>query len=109
MSADLRLVGDAADGHAHELAAERICDRGAEGCLADAGRSDEAKDRPLQITFQFEHGQKFEHALLHLLQSVMPLVEDLLGFHQVEAVLGLLPPRNLKDGVEMAFDDGVIR
>ena len=39
MPADLRLVGDAADGHAHELAAERLGDRRAEGGLADARRS----------------------------------------------------------------------
>ena len=73
MAADLRLVGHAADGHAHELASERVGDRRAEGGLADAGRSGEAEDRSLEIALELEHGQELEHALLHLLQAVMPL------------------------------------
>src|SRR5207248_5833075 len=101
MSTDLRLVGHPTDGHAHELAPERVRDRRAEGGLADAGRSDEAEDRTLEIALELEHGQKLQHALLDLLQSVMPFFENLLGTNEVEPVFGLLRPRNLQDGVEM--------
>ena len=108
MPADLRLVGDAADRHAHELPSERVGDRGAERGFADAGRSDEAEDRSFEIALQLQHGQKLEHALFDFLEPVVPLFEDLLGAHEIELVLGLLRPRHLKDRVEMAFDDGVV-
>ena len=44
VAADLRLVADAADGEARELALERARDRLPERRLADAGRADEAED-----------------------------------------------------------------
>jgi hypothetical protein len=43
--ADLSLVADAADRHAHELAAKCPGDRLAQGRLADPGRADEREDR----------------------------------------------------------------
>src|SRR3954454_6429693 len=108
MAANLRLVGYAADGHAHELAPERVRDRGAEGGLADAGRPDEAENRTFEIALELQHRQKLEPALFDLFQSVMALFENLLGADQVEAILSLLRPRNLKNGVEMTLDDGVV-
>ena len=48
VAADLGLVADAAEREAHELAVERARDRAAERGLADAGRADEAEDRPLR-------------------------------------------------------------
>ena len=47
VAADLRLVAHAAERDAHELAVHRARDRLAERRLADAGRADEAEDRPL--------------------------------------------------------------
>ena len=54
VAADLRLVADAADRDADELAPERARDRLAERGLADAGRADEAEDRPARSSFSFE-------------------------------------------------------
>ena len=47
VAADLGLVAHAAERDAHELAVHRARDRLAERRLADAGRADEAEDRPL--------------------------------------------------------------
>ena len=56
-------------------ASERLAERG----LADAGRTDQAKDRAPQLVDPLLHRQIFDDALLDLLQTVMILVEDLLA------------------------------
>ncbi len=93
MAADLGLVAHAAERHAHELAAGGARDRLAERGLADARRADEAEDRPLQLADQALHRQVLEDALLHLLEPVVVLLEDLLRLLDVELVLGVLVPR----------------
>ena len=49
MAADFGLVTNATQRHAHIFAARRLGDRLCERGLADAGRSDEAKDRALDL------------------------------------------------------------
>ena len=39
----------------------------------------------------------------------MARVEDLFRFHEIETVFRFLGPWNLENGVEMAFDDCVVR
>ena len=79
MTADLGLVAHAAERHAHELAAGRLGDRLAERGLADAGRADQAQDRPGQLVGALLHGEILDDALLDLLQAVVIGVEDLLA------------------------------
>ena len=76
VAADLGLVADAADRDADELAAERARDRLAERRLADAGRADEAEDRPGDVALQLRDGEVLDDPLLHLLEVVVVLVED---------------------------------
>ena len=78
VAADLGLVAHAAERHAHELAAGRLRDRLAERGLADAGRPDQAQDRPGQLVGALLHGEILDDALLDLLQAVVIVVEDLL-------------------------------
>ena len=85
MAADLGLVAHAAERHAHELAAGRLGDRLAERGLADAGRADEAEDRPLQLVRAALHGEVFDDPLLDLVEAVMIGVEHLLGEGEVVA------------------------
>ena len=51
----------------------------ADGGLAHAGRADEAEDRALHLPGQLAHRQELEDALLHLVEAVVVLVEDLLA------------------------------
>ena len=86
--ADLRLVTNAADRDAGELAAERACDRVAERRLAHARRPDEAEDRAGEVVFQLRDGEVLDDPLLHLLEVEVVLVEDLARVLEIEVVLG---------------------
>ena len=77
VAADGGLVVHAAERDADELAPERARDAAAERRLADAGRADEAEDGALLVLLQLADGEVLEDALLHLLEAVVVLVEDL--------------------------------
>src|SRR5439155_6320107 len=71
MAADLRLVVDPAQAHAHELAAHRPGDALAQARLAHAGRADEGEDRAADLLGQRADGEVLEDALLDLLEPVV--------------------------------------
>src|SRR5205823_8053835 len=84
--ADLRLVSNAADRDADELAPERPRDRLPERGLADAGWSDEAEDRPEDVTLQLRYRQVLDDPVLDLFQVEVVLVEDAPRLLEVEVV-----------------------
>src|SRR5690606_12755500 len=86
VTANLRLIPDAAKGHTGHLATERPCDRLGQARLADTWRADEAEDRlavadgrgivGLRVRLlQFLDGEVLKDALLDLLEAVVILVE----------------------------------
>ena len=91
-----------------ELAAHGGGDRLAEDGLAHAGRADEAQDGPLDVGLHLAHGQVLEDALLHLLQVVVVVVEDLLGLDDVDLGLGALAPGQRHQPVEVGAGHGVL-
>ena len=101
MAANLGLVAHAAQRHAHELAARRLGDRLAERGLADAGRPDEAEDRPGQLVGALLHGQIFDDPLLDLFQAEVIGVEKRLRRRQVLLDFRLLLPRNRQQPIEV--------
>src|SRR5262249_57364462 len=90
VAADLGLVADAADRDPLELSPERLGDRAPEARLADAGRADEAEDRPRRVGVELADGEGLEDPVLDLLEVVVVLVEHLAGVPDVEVVLRLL-------------------
>ena len=76
MSANLRLVMHPAEADAHKFAVHGARDRLAERRLADAGRSDKAKDRRLAARRQLANGQIFDDPALDLLETEVILVKD---------------------------------
>ena len=78
VAANLRLVAHAAERHADELAIERTGDRLRERRLADAGRPDEAQDRPFDVGVQLADGQVLDDAILRLFEAGMIGVEHAL-------------------------------
>ena len=87
------------------LRASRARDGLAERGLADARRPDEAQDRPLELSDQRLHREVLEDALLDLVEAVVVLVEDPLGFLDVELVFGVLVPGQREDPVDVVAHD----
>ncbi len=107
VAADFRLVAQAAEGDAGELAPEGIGDAFAEGGFADAGRADEAEDGAFEFLLELDDGEEFEEAVFDFGQAEVLFVEDALGFGEVNLVLGLLQPRQVDDPVEVMAGEAV--
>src|SRR5205085_1684530 len=118
VAADLRLVVDAAERHAHELPSEGARDRFAERRLADARRTDQRQDRsgtpaggraePALLT-ELAHGEVLEDAVLHVLEARVVGVEDATRLGDVQVVLAPRVPRKLGHPVEVGADPAVLR
>ena len=106
--ADLGLVVNAAQGHAHELAVERARDRLGERSLPHARRSYEADDGSFDLGLEPQHGQVVEDAFLDLVEVVVVLVQDRLGFVEVDFQLADLAPGQDHQPVEVGPRDVVI-
>ncbi len=106
MATDLGFVAHAAQRHTHEVAAGGARDRLAERGLADARRADQAEDRAFQLARALLHGEVFKDALLDLLQTIMVVVQHLLGVLDVFLDLAALAPRDRQHPVEIIADDG---
>ena len=92
VAADLGLVADAAERHAHELAAGRAGDRLADRGLAGAGRADQGQDRAGALVLrdaavgaQLAHGQVLGDAVLDVLEARVVGVEHLTRVHRDRA------------------------
>ena len=115
VAADLRLVPDAAQGHLHELPVDGLRDGAHDGGLADAGRADEAQDRPahdgvlLRLVPKSQDGQVFDDALLDLLEAVVVLVQDLPGAFDIQVVLGILAPGQVQDPLHIGLGNDDLR
>ncbi len=111
--ADLRLVADAAEGHADELAAGRASDRLADRRLAGAGRPDERENRAgalvvldAALLAELRDRDVLDDAVLHVVEARVIRVEHLPGVLRVETLLGALAPRDREQPVEVVADDG---
>ena len=91
-----------------ELASQGGGDRLAEARLAHARRSDEAEDRPLDVGLHLAHGEVLEDAVLHLLEVVVVVVEDLLGLGEVDLDLAALVPGQRDQPVQVGPGDRVL-
>ena len=98
VAADLGLVADAAERHAHELAAERSGDRLADRGLAGPGWAHEGEDRAGTLVrldpallAQLAHGDVLDDPVLDVVEPCVIGVEDLAGVLRVEALLDRFP------------------
>ena len=108
VAADLRLVADAADREPRELPPERAGDRLAERGLADARRPDEAEDLAGGILLELRDGEVLDDPLLHLVEVVVVLVEDLARAVEVEVVGRRHAPWQRREPVEVGADHAVL-
>ena len=105
MSADLRLVADAAQGRAHELPARRARHGACQRRLADARRADETENGRMLLLRKLMDGEIFEDALLDLLEPVVILVQDVFRRLDIEIILRHDRPRQLKQGLDVGAYD----
>ena len=109
MAADLRLVVDAAQGDAGHIPVNGLRHTGGNGGLAHAGRTYQTEDLSLQLRRQLLDGQKFQDALLYLVQAVVVGIQDLAGRLHVHPLLRLLAPGQLQHRVQIVADHGGLR
>ncbi len=124
MAANLGLVVDAAQRHAHELAPERARDGVAQRGLANAGRPDEAENRlaagrrarpgsaglaALPVLLELAHREVLEDAVLDLLQVVVVLVEHGARVGDVDLLAGTDIPGQRDQQLDIRADDRVLR
>ena len=113
VAADLGLVADAAERHAHELAVERPRDRLADRRLAGAGRPDQGQDRarPLvvrdaAVLAELAHREVLDDAVLDVIEAGVVGVEHLASALRVERLVAPLRPRHGDQPVEVRADHG---
>src|SRR5262245_4306503 len=106
MAANIGLVAGAAERDADVLASHRTSDRLGDRRLADARWSREEQDPSLLLVAlgDLMDREELEHAILHVGQPVVILVEDLRGGLDVEQLLGTRAPRELGNGLEVRAD-----
>src|SRR5262249_42171674 len=105
MAADLGFIADAAERHAHELAAGRAGHGLAERSLANTWRTDQTEDRPLHLTNQGLNGQVLQNALFDLLEAEVVFLENALRLLNVELVFGVFEPWQSEKPVEIVAHD----
>src|SRR6185437_6290118 len=101
VTADFGLIAHAAQGHTHELAVRGASNALAQGGLADARGTHEAQDRAAQLVDPLLHSEVLDDALLHLLQPIVVLIQDLLRTGDVLDDLGALLPRHFDEPVDV--------
>ena len=108
MATDLRLVVDAAEAHAHELAAHGASDALPRLVLPTPGGPTKSRIGDADLLGQLAHGHVLDDALLRLLEAPVVLVEDLLGVVEVEVVIGVDAPRQADQPVDVGADDALL-
>ena len=106
MAANFRFVAHAAKRQTHKFAASGLGDGHSERSFAYARRSDKTKNRTFRILHQPANGEKFENALLDLLETVMIAFENLARVLQIANFLGLLLPRHREQPIEVVARNG---
>ena len=98
---NFRLIAHAAEGDPGEFPAQRVGHAPAQGGLAHAGRSDQAKNGPLDLFAALDDGQELHQAVFDLRQPEMLVIENALGFRKIDLVFRLLRPRQAENPVEI--------
>ena len=109
MSADLGFIVHATESDTHVLASQSPGDRLPKTGLSDSRRAVQTEDRRFHIPLELEHCKILYDPFLHLLQSVMILIQHLLSILQIQIVIGHLPPREVKHKLDIVVLNAVVR
>src|SRR5262245_32283487 len=101
MTADFRLVADAAERQPDELAVHGTRNRLGERSLTDAGRAGEGEDRRLRLLDQRANGKELQDPVLDLVEPVMVFVEHRFRMLEIAVLAGFLVPGNGNQPIEI--------
>lgn len=102
MTPDVRLVPDAAQGHAHILASHGFGNGAGNGSLAHTGRAHQTDDLSVDVRRQLTHCQQFQNPLLDLLQTIVLPVEQTGRRLDIDLILGVDIPGQFQTGIQIA-------
>ena len=104
MTADIRLVPNAAQRQAGQLAVHGLGYGDGDGGLSHTGRAYQTEDLSLGIGVDLLHGDKLQNTLLDLLKAKVVTVQNGAGFRHIGPVLGGLVPWDLQTYVQIVAD-----
>ena len=109
VAADFRLVPHAAQTDPHIFLVQRLGHAAGNGGFSGSGRTDQADDRTFALLCQASHGKEFQNPLLHLFQTIMIPLQNILGPLQVRIILRCLIPGKLQKRFQIASLHGSFR
>jgi len=95
MALDLGNIGQTTNRKPEELSLQGSGDRLSDRRLSHTRGADETDDFALHGSAKLSNGQKLQDPVLDILQSVMVLIQDLLGVGDRVVFLGMLTPWDL--------------
>ena len=101
MAPDFGLIPDAAQGQADIFPVQGLCNRLAKRGLAGSGRTYQEENAALVVSPELHDGQMLQDPLLHLLQAVVVVVQNLLGVLEVGLFPFLQVPGEGEDEVQI--------
>lgn len=101
MTLDLSDVGQTSNGEPEEFALQSSSDRLPDRGLSNTRRTNETDDLPFHGSAKLSDSQELQNSVLYILQSVMVLVQDLMGVGDRVVFFGMLSPRDLGGGKNM--------
>ena len=101
VASNLAFVMHSAQAHAYILALQRLGNAFAQTGLTHSRRTVQTDDGALLVATELKDSQMFQNAFLHLLHSIMVLVEDFLCRLQLQMVNGAIVPRQLQHGLQI--------
>ena len=109
MATDFGLIAHAAERHANEFTAGCLGNGFAERGFANAGRPNEAEDRPFHLVGAALHGKIFDNPFLHLVETEVIGIENALREGQITLDLALYAPWQAQQPIEIVAHDGGFR
>ena len=109
VASDVRLVADAAQRDAGQLAVHGFRHGHGDGRLAHAGGAHQTQHLALQLRGQLLDGHKLQNALLHLVQTIVVPVQGLLHGRHADLFFRGLAPGQLQAHVQIAVEHAGLR
>ena len=108
VSANLCFVTHTAQTDADILTSQRPCDALPDAGLAGTGSAHEEQDRAGLLPIQLHNCQLLDDSLLHLLQAVVILIQNLLRLHKIHILHGFRLPGKRSHKVQIVIEHAVL-